>query len=64
MSVLEEMLFKTSQSVVGFTFYQKNASKSWASDIEFARMETANSRIPDTSFLVLKMGDCDDLDFW
>ena len=32
--------------------------------VEFARMETTNSAIPDTSFLVLKIGDCDDLDFW
>ena len=32
--------------------------------VKFARMETTNSAIPDTSFLVLKIGDCDDLDFW
>ena len=38
--------------------------KSWVIDLELARMETVNSKIPDTSFLVLKIGDCDDLDFW
>ena len=27
-------------------------------------METANSTIPYTSFLVLNVGDCDDLNFW
>ena len=38
-----------------------NTSKSWVSDIEFARMETLNSRIPDASFLVLKIDEGDDI---
>ena len=41
-----------------------NTLTSWGTDIEFARMETLNSIISDTFFLVLKKGDSYDLDFW
>ena len=75
MSVIEVMLFKMEDNgeiaapkllkiFSDAHSIKTNASKSWVSDIEFARMETANSIIPDTSFPVLKIGDCDDLDFW
>ena len=33
-----------------------NVSKSWVSDIEFAKMETLNSVITDSYFVVLKIG--------
>ena len=47
-------------------FIQTNAlaMKSWVSDLKLARMETLHSEISEPSFVVLKIGDCDDLDFW
>ena len=37
-----------------------NTATSWVSEIEFARMETLNSVIPDTFFLILNKGDGND----
>ena len=73
-SIIEVMLFKLEENgeiavqklfkILSDTHAPKtNALKSWAADIEFARMETVNSESSETSFLVLKIGDCDDLVF-
>ena len=67
MSIIEIMLFKLQDSgeiaeqkllkiLLDIYSIKTNAAKSWLSDIEFARMETLNSVIPDTSFLVLLRG--------
>ena len=41
-----------------------NTATSWVSDIELTRKETLNSILLDTSFLILNIGDGNDLDFW
>ena len=74
MSTIEVMLFKLEDTdeIAAQKFHKilsdthiikTNATEPWVTDFELARMETFNSEISDTSFLVLKIGDCDDLDF-
>ena len=41
-----------------------NTAKSWVSDIKFAKIATFFTVIPDTSFLVLNIGEGNNLDFW
>ena len=41
-----------------------NTAKSWVSDIKFAKIATFFTVIPDTSFVVLNIGEGNDLDFW
>ena len=43
---------------------KRNAEKSWVTDIKLTRMKTFNSEISETSCVVLKIGERDDLDFW